>query len=485
MNVSARYEGPPATGPSGGSPLKPRETSTIRRPRADAPIADPASTEDPAGPALPPVVTAFRQSEPRAIADPPPSAPEPHLTLDGTALLAELDALGSGGLDALLRGQSARRVAAGDRVEGTVARVTSDTVFVDIGAKSEAILERAELDGPVPVVGEPLVAFVLSTGERGIRLARRLSGHAGLDMLQDAREAEIPVEGRVESRNAGGFVVRVSGTAAFCPASQIDRVPDSDPDHYLGLTALFLVTDIRGKDVVVSRRAVLDRDAEANAARLWETLAPGDALDGQVSATKEYGVFVDVGGLVGLVHKSELGWDPEALPPARGDRVRVRVVEVDREARKLSLSLRDSAVGPWSRVGTDFLEGGVYPGKITRLVPYGAFVSIAPGLEGLVHISNLAERRVDQPAQAVRSGQDVMVRILGVDHERQRLDLGIRQATDEGEMPTPPAGATKQGPSSLGTMADLFAGVKIAARAAPARADPARAAPAATPKKKR
>ena len=448
-------------------------TSTIRRPREDAQttetnaeqVASPAPAQTPApAPAPAPAPPPAPAPTPRVVT--PAAYAEPHVAngVDGDALLAELAALGQGELDALLKVQTAKRVRAGDRVTGTVVRVTSDTVFVDIGSKSEAALELHEVDGPAPTVGQSLTAMVLSAGADGIRLAARMSGRAGLGLLEDAKEAGIPVEGRVESRNTGGFTVRVGGVSAFCPVSQIDRLPESDLDRYIGITDRFLIMDIRGKDVVVSRRKLQDEAAEEAGAKLLTTLTPGDALDGVVANVRDFGVFVDLGGLLGLVHRSELGWDPEAAPPSRGDRVSVRVLEVDRDKKKVSLSMKDHALSPWSRVGKDFFEGEVYAGRVTRLVPYGAFVSIAPGLEGLVHISNLANQRVESPAAVVQPGQEVRVRVLGVDWDRQRLDLGIKQAGDEYVEERPASGAgprPRPAPQSLGTMADLLAGFKV------------------------
>lgn len=472
-------------------PLTPRpgpRTSTIRRPREEA-VGTETSAESPvvetapAAPHSPPAPPAAPAPAPAA-APAEREARAARQTLDGDALLAELEALGRGGLDALLQGKSARRVRAGDRVTGIVVRVTADTVFVDVGGKAEASLDLSELDA-VPALGDSLTAQVLSTGADGIRLAARMSGRAGVDMLEDAREAGIPVEGRVEARNSGGFTVRIGGVSAFCPVSQIDRVPEADLDRYIGLTASFLIMDIRGRDVVVSRRKLQDEAAEETGAKLLATLKSGDAVEGVVASTRDFGVFVDLGGLLGLVHRSELGWDPEALPPARGDRVSVRVLEVDREKRKVSLSMKDQALSPWSRVGRDFHEGEVYPGKVTRLVAYGAFVSVAPGLEGLVHISNLANARVETPSAVVQPGQDVKVRVLGVDWERQRLDLGIKQAegAEEHEVGAASSGPRpKAAPQSLGTMADLMSKVKLPPPRAPA---PAAAAPAATGKKGR
>lgn len=444
---------------------------TIRRPRQDAAPAPTAPVEATAEVAAsPPASPAPAPVTPPA---PPPPRPvaerlvaEPAVTVD---LLAELDALGPDGLAALMRGNINRTPGVGDQVRGTVVRVTSDTVFIDIGGKAEAAMDRGEFDEAGPGPGEAITAYVLGVGDGGVRLARRLTGRAGRGVLEDARDSEIPIEGRVESRNSGGFVVRVAGAAAFCPVSQIDRLPGEDLDRFIGLTDLFLVTDLRGKDVVVSRRAIQEQNLAEEAAKLWATLQPGDACNGTVTGSKEFGVFVDVGGIQGLVPKSELGWDAGTTPPARGAAVSVRVLEINRETKRLTLSLRDPSIGPWSRVGKDFVAGEVYPARITRLAAFGAFAQLAPGLEGLIHISNLAEGRVEQAAHVVKPGQEVRVRLMSVDLEKQRLELGIKQAADgyEPQEAPPSRGGGPRPSASLGTMADLFAGIQVKPKAPP------------------
>lgn len=266
--------------------------------------------------------------------------------VDADALAAEVDALDPGELGRLLGMGGPVEPEAGDEVEGPVVRLTADTVFVDIGGKSEAWLPRAELGDEKVAVGKKLKARVLGTGAQGIRLTRNLSGQAAREGLEHAREAGIPVEGRVESRNDGGFKVALAGLSAFCPISHIDRHPESDLDAYIGRTMPFRILEIRGRDVVVSHRVIADEQAEAEAELLWDRLAEGDSADGVVVSLREFGVFVDIGGVTGLVHKSELGWNAEEEPPKQGDRVRVRVLKVDRDARRISLSLKDPGARP-------------------------------------------------------------------------------------------------------------------------------------------
>ena len=185
--------------------------------------------------------------------------------------------------------------------------------------------------------------------------------------------------------------------------------------------------------------------------------------EGVVTGVRDFGVFVDIGGIQGLVHVSELSWDSEATPPSRGDRVSVRVLDVDRDANRMSLSMKDPAFAPWNKVGVDFVIGGVYTGSVTRLTDFGAFVKLAPGLEGLVHISNIAKERIEHPGDVLKTGERVEVRLLNIDDDRQRLGLGIKQVKEPGaDAPKRDKPAPRRHTSgSLGTMADLFGGLKL------------------------
>ncbi|NOY27539.1 MAG: S1 RNA-binding domain-containing protein [Oligoflexia bacterium] len=386
-------------------------------------------------------------------------------SLDGDALLAELDGFDQDAFAALLAQGSPVDLEVGDEVTGTVVRITKDTIFVDIGGKSEAWLPHAELDNDQPLtVGGALTAWVLSAGGQGVRLTLHLSAAAGLEALETAMQAEIPVDGRVESRNAGGYVVAMGALRAFCPISHIDRIPDLDLDSYIGRTLSFRVLELKGRDLVVSHRVIADQLAEQQAAKLWTTLQPGDQLKGVVTGEKPYGVFVDVGGITGLVHKTELGWDEHQVAPPRGTRVTVRVVQVDIQAGRVSLSMKDQALDPWTRVGTDILVGQVYPGTVMRLTDFGAFIQILPGLQGLAHISTLADHRIESPSDVLSVGQQVPVRVLSVDRERERIELGVRQASEDwsGKVSTATSGpAHRSQGGSLGTLADLMGGIKL------------------------
>lgn len=388
--------------------------------------------------------------------------------VDGEALLAELEDLDEATMARLLGMGSPTLPEPGQKIRGTVVRASGEVIMVDVGAKSEAWLERSELaEDEDPAVGDTLEAYVVSADTAGIRLARRLAGAAAQDALEDAYEAGLPVEGKVVSRSGGGFSVRFGGARAFCPVSHIDLHPDPDLDSYVGRTLSFEVLELGERDVVVSHKRVAARLAEEAGAQLWTELAVGDTRDGVVTGVKPFGVFVDLGGVQGLVPTRELGWESDTEAPTRGTRVRVRVIDLDPEARKVTLSLRDPALGPWARVGTELKVGDVVSGKVVRLADFGAFVELSGGIQGLVHLSNLADRRVGHPSEVVQVGRQVQVRILSVDRERERMDLGLRQATEEDWVPTGASASQdssrggKRESGGFGTMADLFAGITL------------------------
>ncbi len=458
---------PSSTPPSTTAPVLATRTARRRGPNSEAapeveaqrPVPPPA----PAAPARPAPQAAERPSPAPQAAAPtrpaPPAAERP--SLDGDALLAELASFDAADMASLLGQAGPVRFEAGDEVEGRVVRISRDTVFVDIGAKSEAWIALTELASP-PSPGEPLRARVMEAGAAGIRLTRTLSGSSGLDAIETAKETGLPIEGRVEARNTGGFVIAMGGLRGFCPVSHIDRHPGTDLDAWIGRTLLFRVIDLRGKDIVLSHRAIAEEQAREGAAALWAGLKAGQEREGVVTGVAAFGCFVDLGGVSGLVHKSELSWADDAAAPVVGSTVTVRVIEVDSVAGRLSLSLRDPGMDPWSRVGSDIVEGEVYTGIVSRLADFGAFIELLPGLQGLAHISTLADRRIGHPSEVLTPGQSVPVKVLSVDRERSRIELSlVRDGTEE----RAPSAAAQRRPAatqgSLGTFADLLGGLKL------------------------
>jgi small subunit ribosomal protein S1 len=196
------------------------------------------------------------------------------------------------------------------------------------------------------------------------------------------------------------------------------------------------------------------------AAATWRELKVGDERDGVIAGHQEFGIFVDIGGVQGLVHKSELGWGDENPPPDVGTTVKVQVKSIDPERQRISLTMKDPAHGPWARVGTEFLVGGSYTGTVTRVADYGAFVKLSHGLEGLVHISQMADHRIDHPRSVVRKDQEVTVRILEVDREQGRISLSMRQDAGDGTAWQEHKTQKKQ-KQTFGTLGDILSGLKL------------------------
>ncbi len=327
----------------------------------------------------------------------------------------------------------------GDKVTGTVVHIGGDDVFVDIGGKSEALLDAAEVrdeNGELTVrEGQALTLYVAHVDGADVRLSYRMALEArSREAVREAFAERTPIEGTIKSRNKGGFDVRFqSGQRAFLPLSQLElrRVEDDELDSYIGRRFEFLITKYEsdGKNLVVSRAAVLREEQQAQREELQRTLAEGQIRTGIVNRIVDFGAFVDLGGLDGLVHISEIVWGHHEAPLSLlspGQEVRVKVLRVDHGKGTVSLSMREAEGNPWDSVGTEFVEGGVYTGRVTRLEPFGAFVELAPGLEGLVHVSELAWERVRHPEAVVQIGEQVTVKLIRVEMDRRRLGLSIK-----------------------------------------------------------
>ncbi|MCB9685278.1 MAG: S1 RNA-binding domain-containing protein [Alphaproteobacteria bacterium] len=340
--------------------------------------------------------------------------PAPKLDTNDLLALAQMDPTE---LAAMLSGNLGRKeIEIGTKVTGTVTRVGRDTVFVDIGTKSEGQIERGTVPDARP--GQELTAYVASMGEHGIELALTLSGRAAAEHLEEALASGLPVEGKVASRNSGGFEVRIGSARAFCPASMISRLPEVDMDAFVGQTLQFRVVET-GDKVVVNRRVLQEEELETKAGEIWAALEIGQQHRGTVRSVQDFGFFVDIGGVDGLVPRREISWAGGADPRTAvriGQAVEVVVIDIDQERRKITLSVKALENDPWHAVGTAFAEGGVYAGTVVRVEPFGAFVELAPGLQGLVHVSKLGGGAPDV-------GNAIDVRLLRIDPERRRLEL--------------------------------------------------------------
>lgn len=340
----------------------------------------------------------------------------------------------------------------GDRVKGEIVAIDADQVFVAIGGKTEALMDIANLkdeEGNLKArVGDSIQARVtgIDTDTGAPRLGQR-HGRAphGSEELEAAFRAGQPVEGQITAAVKGGVEVQIAGQRAFCPASQVDLRFIEDLSSLVGERHEFRITKCSGGrrlDLVVSRRALLEEAQAAAAAETRAKLEVGAVLNGTVTQLKDFGAFVDLGGVEGMVHISELAYGhvrhpEEILHP--GQMVEVQVLRIEqtnnpKRPEKIALSIRALAKDPWSDAASRFPVGTQVSGTITRLQPFGAFVALADGLEGLIHISELGGgRRIAHPQEVVTSGQAVDVRVLGVDPERRRLSLAL--ASDQGETP--------------------------------------------------
>ncbi len=351
---------------------------------------------------------------------PEPIREAPRLKVDTDDLMA-LAAMDSAELAALMEGNLITATAdLGERVKGRVSRIGETDIFVEIGGKAEATIDRAEL--PHAKVGDTIEAMVLHNDDMGVRLSLKLSGQAALDYLEEAVANSTPIEGLVRSRNRGGYEVHIGSVRAFCPQSRISRLQDVDPDSYVGQVLTFRVIE-SGEKIVVDRRVLQEEEAEVKAVELWATLEVGMQLRGIVRNIQPFGVFVDIGGVDGLVPSRELGAEV-----ARGVGLDVTVLEVDRATKRLTLSAKDPANDPWNRVGSEFVPGGVYRGEVVRVAPFGAFVELGGGLQGLVHSSRFG-------GGAPKVGSTLQVKLVEVDRDRQRLSLS--PVTGDGVVPEP------------------------------------------------
>ena len=331
-----------------------------------------------------------------------------------------------------VRDQRVTRIEKGQTLDGTIVSIGAEVALVDVGGKSEAAIELDELkdhDGNVEVhVGDRIQAVVVSTAG-GLTLSRRLAlGAATARQLEEAFQAGLPVEGKVEGAIKGGYEVRIGRQRAFCPVSQIDIVRNTEPAQHEGRLYKFRIVEYKegGRNVVVSRRALLEEEQRASADDIRKTIVEGAVLNGRVASVRDFGAFVDLGGgIQGLLHVSEMGWtrvsDPSQVVKP-GDEIRVVVLRVDGDKQKISLGLRQLMADPWSKVGDTYKAGELRSGRVTRVADFGAFVELEPGIEGLIPLSESGVARVGDVKEAFRV---VEVVVGEVDSSARRIRLSI------------------------------------------------------------
>ena len=343
--------------------------------------------------------------------------------------------------------QQAKQFERGQTIEGTVVAIGADVAFVDVGGKGEAVVDVGELkdaDGRLEVaVGDRIQATVVSTSG-GLTLSRRLARGAITDrLLTDAFQAALPVEGKIERVVKGGYEVRVGRQRAFCPFSQIDVTRTADPEAHLGRVYTFRIIEYKddGRNLVVSRRILLEEEQREKEADVRRAIVPGAVVHGRVVSVRDYGAFIDLGGGVqGLLHASEMGWSRVANPAslvAAGDEVTVKVLRVDEATQKIALGMKQLSEDPWLTVSSTCEIGQVRTGRVTRIAEFGAFVELEAGVEGLAHSSTFAPTgRPGTWSRSVPVGLTASFEILTIDLEKRRIGLAL--VAEEASSPDAP-----------------------------------------------
>jgi small subunit ribosomal protein S1 len=374
----------------------------------------------------------------------------------------------------------ARRVEKGQIIEGTIVAIGAEVALVSVGGKSEATIDIDELkddEGDVEVaVGDRIQAMVVSTAG-GLVLSRRLAlGAATSRQLEDAFQAGLPVEGKVERAVKGGYEVRMARHRAFCPFSQIDVIRNTEPAQHEGRVYKFRIIEYKegGKNLVVSRRALLEEEQQANAAEVRKSIVEGAVIAGRVVSVRDFGAFVELGGGVqGLLHISEMAWErvsdaSQVVKP--GDEVTVKVLRVDADKQKISLGLKQLATDPWSRAAATYQAGQLRTGRVTRVAEFGAFIELEPGIEGLVPLSESGVARDGDVKKAFPVGKNLDIVVLDVDAAARRIRLSVtavQKKHEDAEMREYSERADAPPAEGFGSLADKLRGALTPRKSGP------------------
>lgn len=349
--------------------------------------------------------------------------------LDAAMESADLDALMSGGAGMPDRKEPLED---GARVQAQVLKIHQDTVFVGLGGPDEGAVPFVQFKEE-PVVGTSVEVIVRGiSSEDGLYQCSLPGSAVEVTDWEDLEEGSV-VEATVTGNNAGGLECKVGGVKGFIPISQISEYRVEDTSEFVDQKFTCIVTEASARrgNLVLSRRAVLEREREEKKKEQLEKLEPGVEMDGIVRSIKDFGAFVDLGGVDGLIHISKLSWDRVQHPSEVleiGQKVTVKIETIDKETGKLSLSYRDLLENPWDTAEAEFAVGSIHKGTVTKIAAFGCFVKLTAGVEGLVHISELAHHRVSKVDSVVSPGQEVEVKVLSFDRDAQKISLSIKAA---------------------------------------------------------
>lgn len=354
-------------------------------------------------------------------------------------------------------GDSSEKLSRGQKVRARVVSISGDLVYVDLGGKTEGSIDIGEFRNDEGIAGvsegDEVDAFFVGVQDGIRRLTTLVNGYSAVTLkaISDAFEAGVPVNGEVKREVKGGFEISVGGVRCFCPFSQIDLRGGREGGVYLGRTFPFNVLEYEenGRNIIVSRRAYLEREKQEKIAKLRETLTEGQEITSSVTSIQNFGAFVDLGGIDGLIPASEISWDRSQRPGDAltiGQKVTARIISLDWEKTRLTLSLKAMQQDPWAGVAEKYAPDSRINGTIVRLAPFGAFVRVAPGVDGLVHISNLAAgRRINHPREVVEAGQDVEVYVLSVDAANRKMSLSLQPKPKPEKVVLPEVGEMVEG----------------------------------------
>jgi small subunit ribosomal protein S1 len=358
----------------------------------------------------------------------------------------------------------------GQEIETTIIQIADEWVFIDTGSKSEGVIALSEFkdeEGNISIkAGDTVRAYFLSSRNSERLFTTKLSLEStGKEFLEDAFHSGIPIQGVIEKEVKGGYEIRIAGkTRAFCPFSQLGLGRIEDNSSIIGTELTFRVTQYgeKGRNIVLSHRAIVEQEREKKKLELKETLKVGMTVTGTVTSIKKFGAFIEAGGIEGLIPVSELSWgrvdDIEGILSI-GQNVDVIISSLDWDKNKYSFSLKEKLPDPWDIIIKKYPEGSVQKGKVAKLEKFGAFVTLEPGIDGLLHISELGkEKRLSHAREVLAAGQEIEVRINGIDKEKRRLSLGLasNEKDEEKEVFENFSNANSKAGGSFGTFGDLL-----------------------------
>jgi small subunit ribosomal protein S1 len=359
------------------------------------------------------------------------------------------------------------RMEPGQKVETTIVKLTPEWALIEVGGKGEgyiAVSEFKDADGNLTVSeGDAIRAWFLRSEEGEMRFTTKIgTGPAARAQLGDAFKSHIPVQGTVSKEMKGGFEITIGGARAFCPFSQMGLRREDNKAEYIGKSMTFEIIEFSERNAVLSRKGILETERKVKSASLQETLKEGARVTGTVTSIQKFGAFIDIGGVEGLLPVSEIAWGrTEKVEDilSLGQQVEVIIKKLDWANEKVSFSLKDALPNPWDTADKSWPVGSYHTGKISRLAPFGAFVTLGEGVDGLIHVSRLSgERRINHPDEVLKTGEPIEVRVEAVDMKNKRISLVPAELSREEEenAATLEKYQNKAEPQELGSLGEML-----------------------------